>query len=449
MTQFAAGHATHPNWQACVELVLAQLPGKQNAQSAQPARPAPGMAFLGLVYLTDHFSANAQGIVDLLRQRLPQVAAFAGAVGVGVCGNNAEYIDEPALSLMLAELPEESFKVFSGVSPLGKFAATTALVHAEGRTPDLGELIAELAGRTASGQVFGGLAASRMRTDADPEASTAYQIAVRADSPAQTGVFAGGLSGVSFSQAAGLLARVTHGCEAISPSRRVTDCFRNVVKTLDFEPALDLLLRDVGLPATALASGEPRDAVLQLQRVLVAIDELPNARPGKKHAFSPQTRVRHLVGIDPPSGAVAVAERLEVGQSLAFCVRNVDAARKDLVRICSELREALEPQTISPAQATAITSAVGDLASPLGQGNGRTQSSRIQGAVYISCAGRGGPHFGGPSAELQRVAHALGDVPLVGFFAGGEIAHQQIHSYTGVLLVFADSAVEASAVGAA
>ena len=61
---------------------------------------------------------------------------------------------------------------------------------------------------------------------------------------------------------------------------------------------------------------------------------------------------------------------------------------------------------------------------------------RICGAIYVSCSGRGGPHFGGPSAELQIVRHALGDVPLVGFFAGGEIAHHHLYGYTGVLTVF-------------
>ena len=63
-------------------------------------------------------------------------------------------------------------------------------------------------------------------------------------------------------------------------------------------------------------------------------------------------------------------------------------------------------------------------------------SKRILGAVYVSCAGRGGPHFGGPSAEMHIVRRALGDVPLVGFFAGGEIAHRHLHGYTGVLTVF-------------
>jgi small ligand-binding sensory domain FIST len=37
---------------------------------------------------------------------------------------------------------------------------------------------------------------------------------------------------------------------------------------------------------------------------------------------------------------------------------------------------------------------------------------------------------------MQIVRHALGDVPLIGFFAAGEIAHQHLYAYTGVLTVF-------------
>ena len=54
---------------------------------------------------------------------------------------------------------------------------------------------------------------------------------------------------------------------------------------------------------------------------------------------------------------------------------------------------------------------------------------QISGALYMSCTGRGGPHFGAPSAELQLLKHALGDVPLVGFFAGGEIGHRHLYGY--------------------
>jgi len=92
----------------------------------------------------------------------------------------------------------------------------------------------------------------------------------------------------------------------------------------------------------------------------------------------------------------------------------VAAARRDLVRICSEIRDELDSAD-EPAR-------------------------RILGALYVSCAGRGGPHFGGPSAELKIVQHALGDVPLAGFFAGGEIAHRHLYGYTGVLTVFTGQA---------
>jgi hypothetical protein len=97
---------------------------------------------------------------------------------------------------------------------------------------------------------------------------------------------------------------------------------------------------------------------------------------------------------------------------MAFCQRNVQAARADLVRICAEIREELEPEEMSrrwsgPARAPEAQAAP-------------NPARRIAGAVYVSCAGRGGPHFGGPSAEMQIVRRALGDVPLVGFFAAAK-----------------------------
>ena len=100
------------------------------------------------------------------------------------------------------------------------------------------------------------------------------------------------------------------------------------------------------------------------------------------------------------------------------------------MRICAEIREELEPEPLPLAAAWRCRRAC-RAAAP------GARASR--GAVYVSCAGRGGPHFGAPSAELQIVRHALGDVPLVGFFAGGEIARQHLYGYTGVLTVFTGS----------
>ena len=142
---------------------------------------------------------------------------------------------------------------------------------------------------------------------------------------------------------------------------------------------------------------------------------------GRGGQFGPDTRVRHLIGLDPGRQAVAVAEMLQPGLRLAFCTRDVTAARRDLVRICSEIREEVEAPSELAAHGTAPEP-------PAAQ--------RIKGALYVSCAGRGGPHFGAPSAEAQIVQHALGDVPLVGFFAAGEIARHHLYGYTGVLTVF-------------
>ena len=68
--------------------------------------------------------------------------------------------------------------------------------------------------------------------------------------------------------------------------------------------------------------------------------------------------------------------------------------------------------------------------------NRPSPGSQPVGTVYISCSGRGGPHFGTPNAEMEIIAHALGDIPVVGMFANGEIARHHLYGYTGVLTVF-------------
>jgi small ligand-binding sensory domain FIST len=44
--------------------------------------------------------------------------------------------------------------------------------------------------------------------------------------------------------------------------------------------------------------------------------------------------------------------------------------------------------------------------------------------------------FGTPNSELGLISDALGDFPLVGFFANGEISHDRLYGYTGVLTLF-------------
>jgi small ligand-binding sensory domain FIST len=400
---FLVGHASHPDWRMALSMASAQLEAQHNAQTAPT---------LGLVYFTDHYAAQAEPLLAALRQRWPALA-WAGCVGVGVMAGGVEYFDEPALVLMLAPLPRERFRVFSGAAPLAGFEAFSALVHADPTTPDLGELLVEMSKRTTSGYLFGGLAASRNghRHVAD-------------------GVWQGALSGVAFTQDVALLSRVTQGCQPIGPVRRISAADGNAVLTLDGEPALRCLLRDLGATLD-----EPRALLPKLRATLVGLSEESEPMLARGAMFGTDTRVRHLVGVDPAREIVAVADNVRSGMRLAFCSRDAAAARRDLVRICSEIRDELEPQTLD------LSAAVGalqpDAAAPALPS---AAAQRIAGAIYVSCSGRGGPHFGAPSAEAQIVRHALGDVPLVGFFAGGEVARHHLYGYTGVLTVFCSDA---------
>jgi small ligand-binding sensory domain FIST len=264
---FPFGHATHPQWQMAAGLVLAQLRA-QMALHGYAQQPT-----LAIVYITDHYAEHAQDILDHLSAELPTVPDWTGTVGVGIASNKVEYFDEPAMAVMLCELPAGQYRVFSGVAPLGAqhgfFDAHAALVHADGATPDLAELLQELSTRMESGYLFGGLAASR---------SKAVQFAVSGNGNVSgqgkaSGVFEGGLSGVAFGQDVAMLSRVTQGCEPLvtarntkSPARTITECDGNVVVQLDGQPALDILLEDLGVSLE-----QPRQALDKLRNTLVPI----------------------------------------------------------------------------------------------------------------------------------------------------------------------------------
>ena len=382
---FVHAHAAAPDWQEAVVDCVGQLQVRMAAQHG-----GFGEFTLGWCYLSDYFAPAAEAILEALQQKLPGVA-WVGAAGVGVLASGVEYIDESALVLMVAPLPRESFRLFSGRQPLATvssdFVAHTALVHGEGSTPDVQDLLRELSERTTTGYLFGGLSSARNRT---------LHIA--------DGVFTGGLSGVLFGPEVHMISRVTQGCQPIGPQRAVTQSEGNFVLTLDGRPALDCVMQDLGIDDELLAD-ELSDA---LSATLVGMsrgNEDVLQHPGK---FGPDTLVRHLVGVDIQNRVLAIGDDIEPDTRLAFCKRNPEAARRDLLRIATEIRAEIE----------------------------KGASGELVGALYVSCSGRGGPHFGARHAELQIVHDVLGDVPLVGFFAGGEIARDRLYGYTGVLTAF-------------
>lgn len=383
MTRFLQAHATHPDPLMALALVAAQLEGQREhlRDGLQPT--------LGWLYLTEAYAPQAQALLDDARQRWPG-CHFIGASATAICATGVEYADEPALVLMLCDLPPTQWRIFSGRQPLGDWSARTLLLHADGATPELQDLITELAQRSTSGYVFGGVVAGRER---------AVQLA---DEVFPSGGH-GGITGLALGPRARWISRVSQGCQPLGPEHRITASQGALVTGLDGQPALDVLLQDLALPAYSGEPGSLRHALPHFRRTLAGLHD----EPGARRDYGPEVRVRHLVGLDPQRRGVVLADKVADGGLLSFCERHAEAARRDLLRICTEIRAEAEEQ-----------------------------QARMAGALYISCNGRGGAHFGAPSAELQWVQHGLGDVPLAGFFAGGEIAHASLHGYTGVLTVF-------------
>lgn len=421
MKRFPHAHATHPQWRMAAALVVAQLRAQMSLPGYASAPP------LGVLYITDHYAAHAQDILDYLSDEVPEIIDWVGAAGVGICADNVEYFDEPAMVVMACDLRPDQYRVFSGVAPLsasgqggGGFHAHLALVHADAQLPELPELIAEMGERTSSGFVFGGLVSSRGLAVQFAQTSEGHVLGHGEASA----VFTGGISGVAFGPDVNVISRVTQGARPIGMQRVVTEVDGNVVLSLDLQPALDLLLEEADIHLD-----RPQEAMSRLRSTLVGLsspDTQDDAALRARGQFGQDVLVRHIVGLDPGRRGVAIADRPVVGARLAFCERHVAAARADLVRICTEIREELEPQEAYLG--------AGDVLGP--DDSGAAVRRRMVGALYVSCAGRGGPHFGGDSAELQLVRRALGEVPLVGFFAAGEIAHQHLYGYTGILTVF-------------
>jgi small ligand-binding sensory domain FIST len=119
--------------------------------------------------------------------------------------------------------------------------------------------------------------------------------------------------------------------------------------------------------------------------------------------------IRGFVGADPESGAIAVGDAVEVGQTLQFHIRDAASADEDL-------RRALQQE-----------------AAELG---GR----KAAGALLFTCNGRGSRLFSEPSHDAGLLAEKLGDVPVAGFFCAGELGpvggQNYLHGFTASIALF-------------
>ncbi len=343
----------------------------------------PSEANLGFLYATDTVADNVPDFLLRLKALLPQVS-WTGGVGMGICTTAREFYDEPALVLMIGTFPRDGFRIISSLnsdlSPASQLQnwcnsqqSSFALLHADPANPSIPEALAQVMSGSYACFLNGGLTSSRGNN---------YQIADEIGS--------GNLSGVIFNEKVTVFTDHTQGCSPIGPTHDITEFQGNIAVRLDGRPALEVLKEDIG-------------EVLS-RNLAQSIDYIFSALP-IKGSDTGDYLVRNLMGIDEINGLVAIGDHLEGQDRLMFCRRDGNSAREDMVRMLTRLKT-------------------------------RTGGKQIRGGIYISCLGRGRYQFGDDSEELKLIQEELGDFPLVGFFANGEIYNGRLYGYTGVLTLF-------------
>ena len=370
MTRFHYAHAGGATGEAAIEACIARL---------GPTLPAQG---LGMLYVTDAIGDYLPAALDRLK-RVTGLDEWIGSVGIGVCATGREYFDEPAAAVMIAELDQQSYRVFETIrDDLGEFSrdngtwiarapARFGIVHADPRNQRTADIVADLADEL-DGFLVGGLSSSR---------SVPAQIA--------GGVTEGGVSGVLLSETVAVATALSQSCMPIGASHEITDCRANILIELDGRPALDVFKEEIG---ETLASD-----LRQVGGLIFAALPVSGSDTG-------DYLVRNIVGFDLERGMIGIGELVERGALVQFCRRDADAAEQDLDRMVASVK--------------------------------RRAGAEPRGGVYFSCLARGPNMFGEASRELRLIERSLGDVPLVGFFCNGEISHNRLYGYTGVLTLF-------------
>ena len=394
-TRFCFAHASYPDWQTCTERLLEQLASQQ----ADPAHFP--RANLGIVYISTALAERAEDIRALLSARTG-VADWVGATGGSLVASGVAYHDEPAIVAMLLTLPGGSFQVFNGTTRpraagsqtlTGAWSNWSALVHADPTLPDLAELVTDMAMKVEGGHLFGAVASG--------DAAPLPQIANR--------TLEGGLSGVVFSSDVRLRTRLSRDCVPLASSHQVSRCEDNLVLELDGQPALDVLLKDLGVDEAICASrdGQVLLRAFPAQKLKMGLFAgLGNPLTSQPDEMA-DWQVRSVMGIDPQNRVVAIGGEPVPGERLVFCTRDTRAARRDLVGMVTALRDEIESEGL-----------------------------QIKGALYFTCMGRGETLVGQLDDEIAVLRENLGDIPLIGLAANGEIAGRHLHSFSGVLTIF-------------
>jgi small ligand-binding sensory domain FIST len=381
---------------AGVALVLTDDPGQAAREAVEQARAALGEeppAF-AVLFASQHFHVSAQVLLAAVSEQLGSLPLI-GCVAESVAGGPVEAESEAAISLWLAADvgPVETFAMeFVRTSSGGAFGgyrfepdrSGVCLLISDPFTFPAEYLLTHLNENAPSTQVMGGMAsgglgAQRSRLFLDGK------------------VLNEGAVGAYLPDAR-IHPLVSQGCRPIGDPFTVTAAEGNLVRELGGQPAMNRL-QDLA----ASLSAEDRELLAQGVQVGIVIDEYGGER--RQGDFL----IRGILGAQPETGAIAVGDEVDIGQTLQFHVRDADSADQ-------ELRRLLEQET-----------------KELG-------GQRAAGALLFTCNGRGVRLFPEPNHDTGLIAEILGGIPVAGFFCAGELGpvsgRNYLHTFTASIAVF-------------
>ena len=352
---------------------------------------------LACVFFSAHHAEQADQVAKVLSDRL-RPTLLLGCSGEGVIAGAEELETTPALTIWTAALPHVTlYPLHSTYSPTqDQFHLTgwpapgvddaSFLLLADPFTTPVQDILGVLEDRYPGAQAIGGLAGGGQ----EPGMNRLILNDQVLDS---------GLVGVRISGAVDIRPVISQGCRLIGERFVVTKAERNLIHELGGEPALGRLQA-----VFDSLSEQDRPRASRAVHLGIVMDEQRNRF--ERGDFL----IRNLLGADQTTGAVAVGEVVQEGQSVQFHLRDASSASEEF----NALLAADHTRHRHP---------------PLG-------------ALMFSCCGRGQGLFGTPNHDAGTAAARLGSIPLAGFFAQGEIGpvggRNFLHGYTASLALFAE-----------
>lgn len=343
-----------------------------------------GTGTVGILYATDLLADQLETMLTALREHTG-ISDWFGTVSLGICATGREYFDTAAAAALVLDLPRDAYEPTWHITDApdiariakSEMAGVLGVIHADPRNPGVAELVDQLAEETGSFLV-GGLTGSRTEY---------WQVA--------NTLVDGGISGVMFSDKVPVVTALTQGCAPIGPVRQIGPCDGQLVCEIDGASALTALETDLGL---TLDDDDFAAAVSDIHVAMMV-----------EGSDTGDYLVRNLMGIEPENGWLAIGDEPEPGQQMLFCRRDAKSADADMRRMLGELRKRAE--RIAPG-------------------------AEPKAGLYHSCLARGPNLFGYAAHEVDLIAGEFGEFPLVGFFGNGEISHNRLYGYTGILTLF-------------